>query len=122
MEKQGAIKQRACEPLPSNVPPGDLNYGLFPSAEKAEAFVEKEHKSGIKDESLNSRPCKEETKTQLDDDYSDNPGCYKNDDGIIINWTYPDSSVAAQLNFYPNKDDEPIPEPKAVEARKKLLF
>ena len=37
MEKQGAIKWRYCESLPSNVPLGDIAYGLFPSADKAES-------------------------------------------------------------------------------------
>ena len=116
MEKQGAIKWRYCESLPSNVPLGDIAYGLFPSANKAERFVKGDYDGAFDEPSKNPRPCGQEAKAQLENDYHDgNAECYKNDDGITINWVHRDSGIAAQLNFHSTTVGA------AVEAREKLL-
>jgi len=41
MKRHGAVEQQKCDPLPSGVPVGDLAYGLFPSADEAQAFAKR---------------------------------------------------------------------------------
>jgi hypothetical protein len=110
MKRHGAVEQQKCDPLPSGVPVGDLAYGLFPSADEAQAFVEKE----AQDE---QRPCEKGATALLNHDYpGGNAECYKNPNGIIIRWAERESGVAVQLNFYPGPSV-----PEAVDARRKLL-
>jgi TIR domain len=116
MKSKGAVEQQDCKPLPSSVPDGDIAYGLFPSAGKAQAFVDDDARDADRE---GSETCEEGDTDQLARDHpGGNAECYIHDeDGIIINWAEGESGVAVQLNFYP--DGTTVS--KAVVARRKLL-
>jgi negative regulator of sigma E activity len=113
--------QENCE-LPTSVlseaiPGGGVTYGLFPSVGEALDFVENDYRYELGHKSMRPRPCSEEATAQLETDYrGGNAECYKNRDGVFINWSYRESAVAAQLYFNPGTRLD-----AAVAARAKLL-
>jgi hypothetical protein len=121
MKNAGAVEQQVCE-LPSRVlseaiQGGNLAYGLFPSASKARDFVENDFRDALSQKSKMPNVCDGEATAQLEADYpGGNAECYENEDGVVINWSYPESGVAVQLYFDLGTEVQ-----AAVEARAKLL-
>lgn len=122
MKTSEAVAQYNCPQLPSSVtseavPEGSLVYGLFPSASQAQGFVESDFRDALNQKSKSPRLCRAEATAELETDYPDgDAACYENEDGIVINWSYPESAVAVQLYFAPGTSLE-----AAVKARAKLL-
>ncbi len=109
MDDHGAEVQEDC---------GNLSYGLFPSAGKARAFVKNDFEYEVNEnERVKSRSCGEAVERQMEDDYpGGNARCYTNKEGVVINWSYRASAVAAQAYFAPGTSPD-----AAVAARAKLL-
>jgi TIR domain len=121
MREHGAVVQDLCR-LPravvsEEISGGDLIYGLFPSAEDAQDFVEDDFRFELRQEAKGPMPCGEEAVARLDAAYPDgNAECYANEEGVFITWSYPDSGVVAQLYLEPGTSVD-----AAVDARTKVL-
>jgi hypothetical protein len=107
--------------LPSSVKAAggqDINYGLFPSVDSARYLVTEDFDYEVNEnEEVKSTSCGEEAERQMEQDYPGGDGrCYTNADGLVMNWRYSDSTVAAQLYFEPGTSPD-----AAVAARRKLL-
>ena len=124
MEGKGAEVSEFCRPLPSSalseaVRGGDLTYGLFPSSGKARDLVKADFDHEV--EENEAKPCGEKAERQMEEDY---PGghalCYTNQDGVVMNWSYRGSPVAAQLYLSPRVSADAAVD-AAVAARAQLL-
>lgn len=119
MKSGGAVAQYDCE-LPASVISqgirgGSLAYALFPSAAKAQQFVQADYQGALDERSKSPDACAPEVTAQLRGDRDGDAECYENEDGITINWSYPDSAVAVQMHLASGTRAE-----AAVDARAQL--
>ena len=122
MHQYGADVQERCGLPPSAlseaVPGGGLTYGLFSSAGSAQELVSEDFDYEVlENPSMRSRPCGEAAEQQLEHDYpGGNAKCYKNKEGVVMNWRYRGAAVAVQMYVDPGTSPE-----AAVDARAKVL-
>jgi hypothetical protein len=105
----GAVEQSEC-------PKVRLTYGRFRSLGAAQDFVETDYDAGLKKRALHPDSCGAEIKVRLDNQYEGGEAeCYKNDQAVVINWSYREDPVGVQFYFEGSSVDA------AVDERAKVL-
>jgi hypothetical protein len=111
LRDHGAVEQEECEL-------GDvgITYGRFRSLGAAQDFVENDFQDALGQKAKNPESCDQEMRARLKAQYEGGDAeCYKNDEGVIINWSYSGDPVGVQLYFDGSGVDD------AVNERAKVL-
>jgi hypothetical protein len=112
LRDHGAVEQRDCEL--GDV--GGITYGRFRSLGAAQAFVENDYQDGLGQKAKSPESCDPEMRARLEAQYEGGEAeCYKNDEGVIINWSYSADPVGVQFYFDGSAVDD------AVDERAKVL-